>query len=75
MTFDLQGILESKRALRRNLANRPIAEKLAMLELLRDRARTIREAAMRVQSGSPPLPPASAAIDAACDVIRRSRSG
>jgi len=31
MTFDLAKILESKRALRRDLAARPIAEKLALL--------------------------------------------
>lgn len=30
---------------RRNLANRPVAEKLAMLDALRDRTRTIRNAA------------------------------
>lgn len=47
MSFDLQRILESKRALRRNLAGRPAAEKLAMLDALRDRARAIREAATR----------------------------
>jgi hypothetical protein len=45
MTFDLQRILESKRALRRDLASRPVREKLAMLDALRDRARTIRAAA------------------------------
>lgn len=37
MSFDLQQILESKRALRRNLAARPIAEKLRMLDALRER--------------------------------------
>ena len=45
MSFDLQRILASKQALRRSLAARPVAEKLAMLETLRDRARTIRQAA------------------------------
>jgi hypothetical protein len=45
MTFDLQRILESKRALRRSLAQRPVAEKLALLDTLRDRARVIRAAA------------------------------
>ena len=44
MTFDLQQILESKRALRRSLASRPVAEKLALLEVLRDRAIAIRQA-------------------------------
>lgn len=45
MTFDLQRILESKRALRRSLAQRPVAEKLALLDALRDRVRAIRTAA------------------------------
>lgn len=44
MTFDLQQILESKRALRRSLASRPVAEKLALLDALRDRAIAIRQA-------------------------------
>lgn len=47
MSFDLKRILESKRARRRNLANLPIAQKLAMLDALRERARTIRQAAAR----------------------------
>ncbi len=47
MTFDLQRILESKRALRRSLAQRPVAEKLALLDVLRDRALAIRAAAKR----------------------------
>jgi hypothetical protein len=42
MTFDLQAILESKRALRRDLAARPIAEKLRMLNALRKRELAIR---------------------------------
>jgi len=33
----LEKILESKRALRRSLAARPIAEKLRMLEAMRER--------------------------------------
>jgi hypothetical protein len=37
MTPTLQKILESKCALRRELASRPIAEKLRMLDDLRDR--------------------------------------
>ena len=45
MTFDLQRILESKRALRRSLAQRPVVEKLALLDVLRDRVRVIRAAA------------------------------
>ena len=37
MTPSLQKILESKRALRRELAARPVAEKLRMLEVMRER--------------------------------------
>ena len=44
MSFDLEKILESKRALRRDLAARPIAEKLRMLDALRERAVTLRAA-------------------------------
>jgi len=45
MTFDLKRMLESKNALRRKLANRPLSEKLAMLDTLRERALAVREAA------------------------------
>jgi hypothetical protein len=41
MTFDLTQILQSKRALRQRLAARPIEEKLAMLDALRERALAI----------------------------------
>jgi hypothetical protein len=44
MTFDLAKILESKRALRQQLAARPIAEKLALLDALRERELAIRQA-------------------------------
>ena len=44
MTFDLKRMLESKKALRRKLAGRPVAEKLAMLDALRERAVALREA-------------------------------
>ena len=43
MTFDPAKILESKRALRRDLAARPIAEKLALLDILRERELAIRQ--------------------------------
>lgn len=56
MTFDLQRIIESKRAWRRELAQRPIAEKLAMLDALRDRACTIRAASFRLDVSSPTRP-------------------
>lgn len=38
MNFDLNRIIESKRKLRRGLASRPMGEKLAMLDALRERA-------------------------------------
>jgi len=42
MTTIPQKILESKRALRRELASRPVGEKLRMLEAMRERAVVIR---------------------------------
>lgn len=42
MSFDLQKILESKRAFHRDLAARPIEEKLRMLDALRERELAIR---------------------------------
>jgi hypothetical protein len=45
MTFDLQKILESKRAYRQTLAAKPIAEKLRLLDAMRERARAIRPSA------------------------------
>lgn len=50
MSFDLQRIIESKREMRRKLAGRPVAEKLAMLDALRDRACTILKAATRLKT-------------------------
>ena len=59
MSFDLQKILESKRALRRDLAARPVAEKLRLLDALRERelairGRTIQSASGAVREGSAP---------------------
>ncbi len=42
MSFDLTNILQSKRAMRHHLATRPVAEKLRMLDTLRERALAIR---------------------------------
>lgn len=42
MSFDLEKIIESKRALRRKLAALPVAEKLRMLDALRERELAIR---------------------------------
>ena len=44
MNFDLQKILASKRAYRHALAAKPIAEKLRMLDAMRERALAIRPA-------------------------------
>lgn len=52
MSFGLQKILESKRALRRNLAARPVAEKLRMLDALRERELAIRGRATPSVSGT-----------------------
>jgi len=51
MTPDLPRIRESKRAFRRQLAERPIAEKLRMLDALRQRTLAIRRAS---KSGTVP---------------------
>jgi hypothetical protein len=51
MSFDLEKILESKRALRRELAARPIAEKLRMLDALRERALTLRASSKSEATG------------------------
>jgi hypothetical protein len=42
MSFNLQKVLESKRALRRDLAARPLGEKLRMLDAMRERELAIR---------------------------------
>jgi hypothetical protein len=51
MTFDLAAILESKRQFRQRLAERPIVEKLALLDVLRERQLAIRGPADAAQSG------------------------
>lgn len=52
---DLQKILADKRNLRRDLAARPIAEKLRLLDSLREREVAIRRASGR--SGAPTAVP------------------
>jgi len=52
MTSSLQKILESKRALRRELAARPVAEKLQMLEAMRERTVAIRSGGEETQRSS-----------------------
>jgi len=45
MSLDLQRILAGKRALRRELAALPVAEKLRLLDDLRERELTLRRSA------------------------------
>ena len=45
MSFDLEKILATKRALRRELAARTIAEKLRLLDALRERTLMLRPTA------------------------------
>jgi hypothetical protein len=52
MTFDLKRMLESKKALRRKLAQLPVAKKLAMLDTLRDAL--LRSAGLPVTCVIPP---------------------
>ena len=44
MSFNLQAVLASKRALRRRLAELPIVQKLGLLDAMRERALVIRSA-------------------------------
>jgi hypothetical protein len=50
VNLDLQKILESKRALRRKFAARPVAAKLRMLDALRERELAIRRNAAPPES-------------------------
>jgi hypothetical protein len=52
MSPDMQKTLESKRALRRDLASRPVAEKLRMLDALRERELAIRGRAAHSDSNA-----------------------
>jgi hypothetical protein len=53
MSFDFSKILQSKREFRQRLVARPIAEKLAMLDALRERTLAIRPT--RTESEPDPL--------------------
>lgn len=59
MTFDLTKIIESKRAFRQRLTARPIEEKLAMLDALRERSLALRspQSAARVAALHEEPPP------------------
>jgi hypothetical protein len=52
MSFDLNSILASKRTLRRELATLPVAEKLRMLDALRERTVAIRSAKPAPSAGA-----------------------
>jgi len=56
MSFELEKILESKRALRRELAARPIGEKLRLLDALRERELAIRCRATQAAHADPSAP-------------------
>ena len=61
MTSNLVKILESKREFRQRLAAKPIAEKLALLDALRERALLLRPTPLRsnvdvLREESPPSP-------------------
>jgi hypothetical protein len=65
MSFDMQKILESKRALRCDLAARPVAEKLRLLDALREQALALRgpaihSSALREEAAACPSTAASA---------------
>jgi hypothetical protein len=52
MTFDLAKILQSKRDYRQRLAARPIEEKLAMLDALRERTLALRSTQPMPEAGA-----------------------
>lgn len=58
MKFDFERIWKSKHALSKRLAARPLAEKLRMLDALRERALALRatgsQPAIKVQEQPPP---------------------
>ncbi len=63
MTFDFEKVWEDKREMRRKLAALPIAEKLRMLDAMRERALVLRGATIisvpKAKEPSPEPPPGS----------------
>ena len=57
MSTLIERMLESKRAFRRDLAARPVAEKIRLLEQLSERARVIRRAATARKAAMTPGAP------------------
>ena len=67
MSFDLQRMLESKRAYRQKLTAKPVAEKLRMLDELRERALVIRRSSTAAREhGMVSEPPAEYRTDSKC---------
>jgi hypothetical protein len=52
MSFNFDKVFESKRVFHQKLATRPIAEKLALLDVLRERQLAIRGSADRAKPSS-----------------------
>lgn len=67
MSFDLEKIIGSKRALRRDLAARPIAEKLRMLDALRERTLTLRPTRVPTMSFGKRLLPTGSSLGEMAD--------
>ena len=59
MSFDLQKVLESKRAMRRSLVVMPLTEKFRMLDALREREIAIRGSSVHSESAAVREPPAA----------------
>jgi len=57
MNFDIEQMVTSKQAFRRRLANLPIAEKLHLLDAMRERAVAIRSANQRQRIQAHEQPP------------------
>ena len=64
MTFDLAAILASKQRQRARLAAQPIADKLRLLDALRERTLTLRRAGTAARQGADPHEDAPAHTDA-----------
>ncbi len=71
MSFQLQKILESKRALRRELAARPIGEKLRLLDALRERELAIRGRGAHEDASAPREEAVPYRTEPECGVVER----
>ncbi len=55
--YDLSKILESKKALKEEMRNLPVAEKMQILEKLRDRSLEIAAAGLKIKPSDAPKTP------------------